>query len=84
MKIIVLGAGGIGSMVGGFLSKNNDVLLVGRENHVNEINKNGLTISGAINENFKVKASTKIDSIEEDDIIVLTTKAVDNEKALLI
>ena len=82
MKIIVLGAGGIGSLVGGFLSKDNDVVLIGREKHVNEINKNGLTISGAINENFKVKAATKIDSIDENDLIILSTKATNNEKPL--
>ena len=82
MRIIVLGAGGIGSLVGGFLSKNNDVLLVGRENHVNEINKNGLIIKGAVNENFKVEAATKIDSIDENDLIILSTKATNNEKTL--
>jgi len=82
MKIIILGAGGVGSLVGGFLSKQNDVVLIGREAHVNEINKNGLTISGAVNENFKVKAATEIDKINESDLIILTTKAVDNENTL--
>jgi len=82
MKIIVLGAGGIGSLVGGFLSKNNDVVLICREKHVNEINKNGLMLNGAVNENFKVEAATKIDSIDENDLIILSTKATDNEKTL--
>ena len=82
MKIIILGAGGIGSLVGGFLSKNNDVLLVGRQAHVDEINKNGLEIIGAVNENFKVKAAINIDSINEGDLIILSTKAVDNKATL--
>lgn len=82
MKIIILGAGGIGSLVGAFLSKENDVLLVGREKHVDKINKNGLEISGCINKNFKVKAATKIESIDDDTLIILSTKAVDNEKSI--
>lgn len=82
MKIIILGAGGIGSLVGAFLSKENDVLLVGREKHVDKINKNGLKISGCINKNFKVKAATKIESIDDDTLIILSTKAVDNEKSI--
>ena len=82
MKIIILGAGGIGSLVGCLLSRENEVLLVGKEAHVNEINKNGLKIKGFINENFKVKAETKIDNIDDDTLIVLATKAIDNKKTL--
>ena len=82
MKIIVLGAGSIGSLVGALLSKENDVLLIGRQAHVDKINKNGLEISGCINKNFKVKAKTKINKIGNGTLIILTTKAVDNEKTL--
>ncbi|MFH0868115.1 MAG: 2-dehydropantoate 2-reductase [Candidatus Woesearchaeota archaeon] len=82
MRIIILGAGGIGSLVGALLSKENDVLLIGRQAHADEINKNGLEISGCINKNFKVKAETKISKIDEDTLIILTTKDVDNEKTL--
>jgi len=82
MKIIILGAGAIGSLVGALLSKDNDVLLIGRQEHVNEINKNGLEISGFINEDFKIKAETKINNIDDNTLIILTTKAVDNKKTL--
>lgn len=82
MKIIILGAGGIGSLVGALLSKENDVLLIGRNEHVDKIKKDGLEISGCINKNFKVKADTKIKNIEEDSLIILTTKANDIEKSL--
>lgn len=82
MKIIILGAGGIGSLVGALLSKHEDVLLIGRQSHVDEINKNGLVVEGYINENFKVKAETKISNIDDGTLIILTTKAVDNEKTL--
>ena len=82
MKIIILGAGGIGSLVGALLSKENDVLLIGREEHANKINKNGLEISGCINENFKVKASTEIKDIEDNALIILSTKVVDSENSI--
>ena len=82
MKVIILGAGGIGSLVGAILSNENDVLLIGRQAHVDKINKNGLEISGYINEKVKIKAQTKINNIDGGTLIILTTKAVDNEKTL--
>lgn len=82
MKIIILGAGGIGSLVGALLSKNNDVLLIGRKTHVNKINKNGLEISGCVNKNFKIKAKTRIDKIDNNTLIILTTKVIDNKNSI--
>lgn len=82
MKIIILGAGGIGSLVGALLSKDNDVLLIGRKTHADTINKNGLEVSGSINENFKVKASTEVEEIEDNTLIILSTKVVDSEESI--
>ncbi len=82
MEVIILGAGGIGSLVGALLSKSNDVLLVGREAHVDEINKNGLEISGSINENFKVKAAIETGDIEDNTLIILSTKVIDSEETI--
>ena len=82
MKIIILGAGGIGSFVGALLSEENDVLLIGRTEHVDKINKDGLAISGCVNGNFKVKAAEKIEDIEEGSLIILTTKTLDIESSL--
>ncbi len=81
-NFIVLGAGAIGSLFGALLSDKFDVTLVGREQHVNEMNKNGLKITGSVNKTYKVKAATKIDNIEENTIILLTTKTIDSEKAI--
>lgn len=82
MKIIILGAGGIGSLIGALLSKENDVLLVGRKEHVDKINRDGLEIEGVIKGNFKVKAAEKIENIEENTLIVLTTKTFGIESSL--
>ncbi|OQA58200.1 MAG: 2-dehydropantoate 2-reductase [Candidatus Omnitrophica bacterium ADurb.Bin277] len=46
MKILVFGAGAIGSAFGGFLSKGHEVTLLGRKPHVEAIRKRGLKVSG--------------------------------------
>lgn len=82
MNIIILGAGAIGSLYGAKLSKQNDVLLVGSQKHVNDINKYGLKIIGIENKKYKIKATTKIKKIEDKTLILLTTKVYDSKKAI--
>jgi 2-dehydropantoate 2-reductase len=81
-KIIILGAGAIGSIYGALLSKKNDVTLVGNKAHVDAVNSKGLSISGDINETFRLKADTEIRRIPENTLIILTTKAYDSAKAI--
>ncbi|MBC7080766.1 MAG: ketopantoate reductase family protein [Thermoplasmatales archaeon] len=79
MKFIIFGAGAIGSLFGGLLSRKNDVLLVGRKEHIEEIEKNGLIVEGFTNEIFYPK--TEWDG-SKYDFVILTTKAYDTEKAV--
>ena len=44
MNIVVFGAGAIGSLFGGMLAKTNNVILIGRKDHVKAIKKSGLII----------------------------------------
>lgn len=81
-KIIILGAGAIGSVFGALLSRKNDVTLIGRKNHVETINQNNLLISGEINEVFHVKAQTKIHEIPKNTLLILTTKAHETADAI--
>ena len=81
-KIIVLGAGAIGSIYGALLSKKNDVTLIGNKAHVDAVNSKGLSISGDINETFHLKADTEIRGIPENTLIILTTKAYDSAKTI--
>ncbi len=46
MKIMIFGAGALGSALGGFLSKYHEVILIGRKKHVSAINKRELKITG--------------------------------------
>jgi 2-dehydropantoate 2-reductase len=76
-KIIVLGAGAVGSSYGAFLSRKNDVTLIGNPNHVQAINSNGLTLSGDVEETFAVKAQTKTKDVSRGTLLLLTTKTYD-------
>ena len=77
-QIIVIGAGAIGSTIGGMLSKKFDVLLVDKnKEHVQAINSQGLVLNGQVNETIKVKASTKVEEIKEGTVIINTTKSFD-------
>ncbi len=82
-NIVIYGAGAIGSVVGALLSGQNNVTLIGRKEHVDAINKNGLKVTGAIDKVFKLKAHTEIAEIKPDTLIILTVKAHDTEEAIL-
>jgi 2-dehydropantoate 2-reductase len=84
MNITIVGAGAIGSLFGAFLSRNNNVLLIGRKDHISIIKKSGITIEGKTNLNIKIKAETSIDIVRDiPDLLILTTKSYDTESAIL-
>jgi len=82
MEIIVLGAGAIGSLYGARLAANNDVTLIGRNEHVAAINSNGLRIDGIESQVVRVRAATVVDQIGPKSLIILATKVPDTETAL--
>src|SRR3989338_10174184 len=82
MKIIILGAGAIGSLYGAKLSRLNYVSLVARKKHADAINREGLKITGVENRTYRLKAATRAAQIEKNTLIILTTKAYDSENAI--
>jgi 2-dehydropantoate 2-reductase len=82
MQIIVLGAGAIGSLYGAKLAAAQDVTLVARAAHAAAINSHGLRIEGLESKIVTVRAATKIDKIDPDALILLTTKVPDSAAAL--
>ena len=84
MNIIIFGAGAIGSLLGAFLSKKNDVLLIGRKSHILSIKKNDLVIQGKTNLKIKIKAMEKVGGLKlKPDLLILTVKSYDTESAIL-
>ncbi len=81
MKIAVMGAGAIGSVLGGYLCEaGEDVLLIGRKVNVDAINKNGLQIEGVRGEkNIKIKADAILS--EKPDMLFLSVKTQDIPEA---
>ena len=84
MNIIIFGAGAIGSLMGAYLSKNNNVVLIGRKSHILSIKKNGLIIKGKTNLKVKIKAEESVDDLRfKPDILILTVKSYDTEPAIV-
>jgi 2-dehydropantoate 2-reductase len=82
MKIAVIGAGAVGSVIGGLLSKaGEDVTLIGRKPHVNAINQNGLVLEGPSGKMvIRVKSADNLDF--KPDLALLTVKTQDVESSV--
>jgi 2-dehydropantoate 2-reductase len=87
LRICILGAGGLGSVVGGWLAESGaSVTLVGRPAHVAAIRERGLLISGIRGERSVRNGLEAFTSAEEAegpfDLLVLCVKARDTAQAL--
>lgn len=76
MKYLVIGAGGTGGCIGGYMSKaSKDVTLIARGKHLSEMNANGLSFETPEgNYSVKVKACTMEDYAETPDVIFVCVK----------
>lgn len=78
MRVVVVGAGAIGSLFGALLLRaGNDVTLVGRPAHVETIARNGLRIEGRTTGTYRVRAVAELPLALEVDLGLLTVKSYD-------
>lgn len=87
MKIVVIGAGAMGSLFGGLLAENkNDVTLLDIwQEHVNVINSKGLSIERDGNQRqISVQATTAPESIGEADLAIVFVKSTQTAQAAQI
>ena len=87
MRLVVLGAGGLGSVIGGYLAEAGvDVTLICRQAHADAINANGLSIVGQRGEhlvNKNITACANADEAEGHfDYMMLAVKSKDTHTAL--
>lgn len=81
MKIAVVGAGALGSLVGGLLArKDENVTLIGRSDHVEVIQREGLRLSGTLGDHV-VRLKAQEEMTEKPDLTIFATKTQDLEKA---
>lgn len=82
MRIAVIGAGAIGCLVAAYLKKNGeDAALIGRNERLEAIKKNGVIVSGARG-NFSVPISISDTLNYIPDLAILATKTQDIDFAL--
>ena len=84
MKIVVVGAGAMGSLFGGTLASVADICLYDvNQIHVDAINRNGLLMSRGNEENYvKVRATAVPEEIGEADAVIFFTKYSFMEQAV--
>ena len=86
MKMVIMGAGSIGSFLGGCLAvgKKADVVLVGRDPHVSTVREKGLTVEFLDRtEVVQIEACTHVEQVsQKPDLVVLTVRAYQTDEAL--
>jgi 2-dehydropantoate 2-reductase len=87
MKILVMGAGSIGSVFGGFLAEGgHSVTLVGRPAHMAAIERDGLRIGGIWGDHHvtDLRTVTSCDQLagETFELVVLSVKTYDTKQAI--
>ncbi len=84
MKILVVGAGAVGSYYGGRLAlAGHDVTFVGRKRHIEAIQKHGLILDSKLTgkHNVRVEAAETLYVSKPPDLVILCVKSFDTEEA---
>jgi 2-dehydropantoate 2-reductase len=87
MKILVMGAGAVGSAAGGFMAKaGHAVTLIGRADHMDAVRENGLRITGIWGDHIVSNLDARIapDGLEAGafDLVIIAVKSYDTAAAI--
>jgi 2-dehydropantoate 2-reductase len=83
MKIVILGAGALGSLLGAHLARaGEDVTLIAREARAKAIQEHGVTVTGLANFTLPVHVTARPQELQEADALLVTVKTYDLEMAL--
>lgn len=81
MRILVFGAGAMGSLIGGYLARNHEVTLVARRPHVEAIRREGLLIRGREELRAHPRAVESAAEVDPPEVVVVTVKSYQTEAA---
>ena len=82
MRIVIFGAGSLGSALGALLSRGNEVVLVGRKENMSAVRSRGLRVFGDVDIKVKIDAHESIRRIDPPELLIVTTKAYDTVSAV--
>jgi 2-dehydropantoate 2-reductase len=82
MKVLIFGAGALGSLLGAFLTGKHAVMLVGRQDHVDAIQREGLRVEGVRTMQVQPAAATSAPEDDAPDLVLVTVKAYDTGAAI--
>ena len=83
MKVVVLGAGALGSILAGHLSRaGEDVTLIARGERAAYLEKNGITITGVAEFNARCPIMTDPKELSEADVLIVAVKTYDMDAAI--
>jgi 2-dehydropantoate 2-reductase len=82
MRILIFGAGAMGSFFGGMLSARHDVLLVGRTDHMHAVRAHGLRIAGKTALIARPRTGTRVPRDAKPELVLISTKAYDTAAAM--
>lgn len=82
MRVVIFGAGAVGSLLGAYLDRaGHSVLLVGRADHVAAVRAHGLKVTGRLEGTFRVDAAVDLAPGPAPDAVLVTVKTFDLERA---
>jgi 2-dehydropantoate 2-reductase len=83
MKVAIMGAGAVGSFYGGMLARaGHDVMLIGRQDHVSAIERNGLRLETQFfDESIAVPACTNAAGVAGAELVLFCVKSTNTEAA---
>jgi 2-dehydropantoate 2-reductase len=83
MNVVILGAGALGSIIGGHLARaGEDVTMLARGQRAAYVQQHGITLTGLADFTVPVTVTTQPQELRTADILVVTVKTYDTEAAL--
>src|SRR5438034_11748402 len=83
MKFVILGAGALGSIIGGHLARaGEEVTVIGRGQRPASLERHGIVLTGLADFTAPVIVATDPRTVSEADVLVVAVKTYDTEPAL--